>query len=721
MSDPETADAAAILGESFGVTTFPGTLRRLSQSTRAFAARTLAGEVGRSMRPAEFALDPADDAIADPELRAAKAILRIAQEAPLRIVAGELLAGASTLLEAPRHQKPLAGVGSTSHTTIALEQALTCGLRVYRERIAKRVARGELSETQSTFLDAMRICLDAMTIWHDRLMGELAQRIPISTGEEQQIYRAVRQNLERVPERPPQSFREALQSLWFLWEFQRLCGNWSGLGRVDKILGPYLARDLARGSIDLGEARELLAHFWIKGAEWTGAPNGSRGTSGDAQFYQNVILGGIDEDGEQVENSVTYLILDVVEELHISDFPIAVRVSPRTPERLWRRIAEIQRLGGGIVSIYNEDLVIASMTGFGYPLEDARDFTNDGCWEIMVPGKTAFGYRPFDLLPAFQTAMGLDTPPPAAPNCPTFEDLYERFRIAMQCQLEAIWDSCGQSFTGGVPSPLLSLFVEDCIERATPYHSRGARYSVRSPHAGGMPDTANSLQAVKKLIYDEGRLTLAELAEILHANWAGHEDLRREVRRDLVLYGNDDHEADAMLERVYNDYVELCRQHPNCNGVLTPPGISTFGREIAFRDGRTAQPFGTRAGDILAGNLSPTPGTDRLGPTAVVRSFCKVDFERLTCGTPLDLKFHPSGLDGEPGLLSLIGLLKAFVELGGLYLQVDVVDADVLRDAQKHPERYPNLAVRVSGWSARFTTLDETWQNMIIQRTEQAL
>ncbi|MBN2452108.1 MAG: glycyl radical protein, partial [Lentisphaeria bacterium] len=203
-------------------------------------------------------------------------------------------------------------------------------------------------------------------------------------------------------------------------------------------------------------------------------------------------------------------------------------------------------------------------------------------------------------------------------------------------------------------------------------------------------------------------------------NWAGHEDLRREICRDLVLYGNDEAEADAMLVRVYTDYVTLCREQPRCNGVLTPPGISTFGRELAFRDGRAAQPFGSRVGDILASNLSPTPGTDRRGPTAVVRSFCKADFERLTCGTPLDLKIHPSSLRGEACLRSLVGLLQTFVALGGLYLQVDVVDAATLRDAQHHPERYPNLAVRVSGWSARFTTLDQTWQEMIIQRTEHA-
>ncbi|MBT3377036.1 MAG: hypothetical protein HN742_16380 [Lentisphaerae bacterium] len=709
----------AILGENFGVTTFPGTARRLSDETRAFAARVLAGEYGREMHNATFALPEDNDEPADPELRAAEAVMLAARQAPLRIMPGERLVGAAPLLEAAQHRKPAADVASTSHTTIGLGEALLSGLHPYRERIAERASRTDLSPSQTTFLQAMSLCLDAMAVWHGRLMTELNRRITDDDGRELRMYREIRDGLANVPDNPPRTFREAIQSLWFLWEFQRLCGNWSGLGRIDNMLGPFLRRDLVRGEIDLDEARELIAHFWIKGAEWTGARIGSVGSSGDAQFYQNVILGGIDQEGIQVENEVTYLALDVVEELHISDFPIAVRVSQRTPEKLWRRIAEIQRLGGGIVSIYNEDLVIESMTGFGYPLAEARAFTNDGCWEIIVPGKTAFGYRPYDLLPAFQDAMGLGDKSTEPPACNTFEEFYTCFHTNMARQLQAIRDTSRDSFTSGQPSPLLSLFVEDCIERASPYHSRGARYSVRSPHAGGMPDTANSLFAVKKLVYDDERLSLPELRAILQANWEGHEELRQEVRRSLVLYGNDDAEADAMLARVYNDYVALCRAAPESNGVLMPPGISTFGREIAFRDGRMAQPFGTFAGEILASNLSPTPGTDRCGPTAVVRSFCKIDFERLTCGTPLDLKFHPSSLEGRAGLNALVGLLQTFVAEGGLYLQVDVVDADVLRDAQKHPDRYPNLAVRVSGWSARFTTLGQTWQDMIIQRTEQ--
>jgi formate C-acetyltransferase len=234
-----------------------------------------------------------------------------------------------------------------------------------------------------------------------------------------------------------------------------------------------------------------------------------------------------------------------------------------------------------------------------------------------------------------------------------------------------------------------------------------------------LPDVANSLHAIKTLVYDQRRLSLTELVRILRADWVGHEDLRRKVQRDLVLYGNDDPAADNMVQRIFRDYTELCASQPERDGAKLPAGLSTFGRELEYRANRKATAFGTRQGAVLASNFTPTPGTDRHGPTAVVNSVTSVDFRRLPCGTPLDLKFHPSAVAGPEGLEALAGLLRSFVSRGGFYLQVDVVDAATLRDAQKHPERYPNLSVRISGWSARFTTLAHEWQEMIIQRTEQ--
>jgi formate C-acetyltransferase len=712
--------SARQLDDSFGAALQGPPVRRLPEATRRLAARVLLGEYGRRMGRATFSLSAAE-ASASAELRAAHAVMRIAAEAPLFVSAEERLAGAAPLLESAYHQIPVAGVAGTSHITLGFERVLRDGLCSWRPRIAARRAVGDLGAEQAAFLEALERCLDAMAVWHRRLLDELAAQAAVATAAERARLEEVRAALEPVPEKPPRTFREALQALWFLWEFQRLCGNWSGLGRMDKMLGPYLHHDLAESVITLDEARDLLAHFWIKGCEWIGCRQDHGPSRGDAQFYQNVVLGGVDEAGRQVCNEVTFLILDIAEELHISDFPIAVRVNRQTPERLWRRIAEVQRLGGGIVSIYNDELIIQSLVEFGYPLEHARDFANDGCWEVTIPGKTAFAYLPFDLLLVFQNTLGLGPADTVTPDCATFEAFYALFLGKLRQTLEALGVRGEAVYSQGPPSPLLSLLVEDCIESARPYHGRGAHYTVCSPHAGGMPDTANSLYALQHLVFAERRFSLGELADILRRDWEGHEELRQGLRRDLVLYGNDDEAADAMLTRVFTDFVSICRERPRRKGVFMPPGISTFGRELAFRPQRTAQPFGAKAHETLASNLAPTPGTDRRGPTAVIRSFCKQDFSLLTCGTPLDLKFHPGCLGDERGVQALETLLKTFVAQGGFYLQVDVADAGVLREAQAHPERYPNLSVRISGWSARFVTLGREWQDMVIQRTEQRL
>jgi len=715
------AEVQEQLSEDFGVVTGHGTARRLSETTRRLAAKALSGESGRQMRTAEFGLDDGEVGDLDPNLHYARAVMWIAEKAPLLIVPGERIVGAATLLEAAQHRTPITEFGSISHTTIDYETGVRIGCRGLRERVERRLARGDLDESGTAFLQACLTCLGAMRVWHARYVKELEERAGVSSGEEWAAYGAALEGLRRVPENPPGNFREAVQSLWFLHAFQRLCGNWSGVGRIDKILGPYLRQDLDAGRITLDQARELIAHFWIRGCEWIGAEV-ERGGSGDAQFYQNIVLAGVDEEGNDVTNEVTYLVLDVVEELHISEFPVAVRVSRNTPEKLLRRIAEAQRRGGGIVAIYNEDVILPALTRFGYPVSEARKFANDGCWEIIVPGKTAFSYRPFDTLKILQEAIGLGPENLETPDFPDFESLYVAFRRKLADHLEEFHRGADEAYRSGSPAPLLSMFVEDCIARARGYLQRGTHYRVVAPHAGGLPDTANSLLVIKKLVFDEGSIGLQEFLQVLRDNWGGHEELRRDMQQRFTLYGNDDPEADTMLGRVYDDYVELAGLVREREGVLRPPGISTFGREVsAFRESRAATPFGRYRQEVLATNLAPTPGTDQRGPTAVIKSFCSLDFGKLPNGVPLELKIHPAALEGEHGIAVLVSLMRTFVELGGIYLQIDVVDSALLRDAQQHPEKYPNLSVRISGWSARFATLSKEWQDMIIQRTEQML
>jgi len=771
--------------------------RRLSATTHALAQRAQSGEWGRALVDPGLCIDDAPSpppspggrgsrgspssqpssggrGEESPYLRYARAVLLIAREAPLRILPGELVVGSATLLPATRHVTPVYSggkpiFGSTSHTTIGFDHALRVGYAGLRREIEERLAGGALDPRGVDVLSAMLTCLQAASIWHRRHLDLLEERIAASTGEEQAHYRVIRENLADVPERPARTFHQAVQALWFLFCFQRLCGNWSGLGRVDAMLGPYLRRDLKAGRITLDRAREILAHFWIKGCEWIGAPD-AFGGSGDGQYYQNVVLAGVDERGREVANEVTDLVLDVVEELRISDFPIAVRLNRNTPESLLRRIAQVQRLGGGTVAVYNEETVLAGLTRFGYPLSVARRFANDGCWEIIIPGETCFIYRPFDAFLLLQQALGvvgepavsppaganLTAQPPlrqqrgeeaaphpdplpggegegAAPNPsllpggegererqPGFEGIYAAWLARMAAQVEAIHAEADNFARGGEPAPLLSLLVRDCIARGRDYWDRGARYTVFAPHAGGLPDVANSLLAIRRLVFERGEITLPDLVAALRANWEGYEPLRRHVLTTLEGYGNDNAEADALARRVFDDYLALVGRVREREGVLRPPGVSTFGREVGWRAERGAAAHGYRAGEYLATNFSPTPGSDRRGPTAVLRSYCTLGLERLTNGTALELKVHPSGLRGEQGIRALVSLLRGFVEMGGLFMHVDAVDAETLRAAQAHPEQYRNLAVRISGWSARFVTLNREWQDMAINRTQHA-
>ncbi len=692
--------------------------KRLSDKTYILAKRGLGGEFGRQMVNADIKLE--DHIVLDglsEEMKYAQAVMLIAKNAPLRVLPDELIIGSATYREAPYHVTPIHKGGSTSHLTLGFDRILKIGYKGLGAEIEERLSQPGLDDKGVDLLKSMLVCLDAMKAWHERHIELLRELIDKSSGKQKERYRKILDNIAGIPENPPESFYEAVQSLWFMYAFQRLCGNWSGLGRIDEMLGEYLEKDLMAENIAINEAREILAHFWIKGTEWIGV-NESHG-SGDAQHYQNIVLSGIDKNGDDVTNAVTYLVLDIVEELHISDFPVAVRINKNTSEKLLRRIAEAQRMGGGIVSVYNEDVAIKALVDFGYPVEEARCYANDGCWEVIIPGKTAFSYMPFDTLEILQHIIGLNDSSKPIPEFESFDALYEAFQSELSRRIDAIHNHIDNVFSDGHPATLISMFIDGCIEKGRGYYDRGSRYVVLAPHAGGMADTCNSLFVLKKIVFDEKIISFEEFINILRNNWEGNEPLRKMIRNRFDFYGNDSDQADSMMQRLFDDYTDIVWQTPERNGVKRPAGISTFGREIGWRDHRKATAHGFKVGDLLATNFSPTPGTDKYGPTGVIKSYCRMNFERLpNCGT-LELKIHPTCIKDEDGLESMISLLKSFVDLGGFYLNIDIIDSDMLIDAQKNPDKYPNLAVRISGWSARFNTLSKEWQDMIIQRTQQ--
>ncbi len=683
------------------------------------AERALGGEWGRSLVDLPLEISADDLMVVPAEIIYARAVKMIAENAPLRIVPGEMLVGSATLLGATCHNLPVYCQGrfaypSTSHVTLGFDWVMKLGYSGLRKMVNERLACCDLDQNGLDLLNAMTICLDAEAIWRGRYIDLLCE-LASESGRYEEILRT----LQKVPENPPTTFREAIQSLWFMFAFLRLCGNLSGIGRIDEMLGPYLAQDIAAGIITIDEARELVAHFWIKGCEWIGCPVGE---SGDAQYYQNIVLGGINADGDDVTNDVTYLVLDVVEELGISDFPVAVRIGANTPDALLRRIADVQRRGGGIVSVYGEETVIAGLLRFGYRLDEARRFANDGCWEVQVPGATCFGYHPIDILALLQKTIGVVGDRELS-SYPDFESLYLAFRERLSEAVAAFHkmaDDFPRNWPTWSPSPLVSMFTMDCIVRGRSYYDHGARYTALAPHASGLSDTGNSLQAIKRIVYEDRLISIGELVECLRSNWEGQEPLRRRILAREEFYGNDAPEADAVTRRVLGDFVAFVESVRERNGTLRPAGASTFGREIAWRTDRGAIAAGRRAGEVLATNFSPSPGTDTHGPTSVIRSYCGMDLSRLPNGAALELKLLPEDVEGEAGLDAMVALLRGFVRLGGFYMQVDVVSNEVLRDAQENPDKYPNLAVRIAGWSARFSTLSREWQDMIINRTQQA-
>ncbi len=692
---------------------------RLCEKTRAFAWDSLNHKYGHdTWRCDGVSMDDIEkfDSLSPIE-KYDIAIERIAKTAPIRICEGERISGAATLGISITHNVPATYhgqylFGSVSHLTIDFETVLKYGIDHIRREAEAAYEKHKGTEREAFALSCIRT-LDSFKLWHERYLSALKE----------QGYEANYNNLKNVPFSPARDFYEAVQSIWFVFAFVRLCGNWPGIGRIDWLLGEYLERDLAKGVLTIDEAREILAHFFIKGCEWIcGGDYGS----GDAQHYQNILLCGVDENGNEVTNQVTYLVLDIIEELGISDFPTTVRVNSHTDNELLRRVSEVIRYGGGVIAVYNEELVIDSLVSHGYAISEARKFANDGCWEIQIPGKTFFAYSPFDSLQILQNQT-LDS----YSGSVVFEDfdsLYNKYVSDLSSAVKKLFSDrkryefnigCNREYFWEPPTPctVVSIFEGGCIEKGLSYLEGGPTYNVVSPHIGGLPDVVNSLYAIKKLVFEDKKVELKELCHILKNNWEENEPLRMYALNKYKYFGNDSDEVDAIARRLVNDFADICDEVSKGTSYDTPGGISTFGRQLEWSPHRFATPYGKKAGDILSGNFSPTPGTDNEGATAIIKSYCKAGLRRMVSGAALDIKLLPTVVRGEIGLEAIASLIRAFVMLGGHFMQLDIADNELLKAAQERPEDYQNLSVRVSGWNARFVTLNREWQDMIIAQT----
>ena len=586
-------------------------------------------------------------------------------------------------------------------------------------------------------LRAMDITAAALILFaerHAEKADELAaaENNPARRAELLQIAAVCR----HVPAHAPRTFREALQYYWFVHlGVTTELNPWDAFnpGRLDQHLEPFHTRELAAGTLTRETAEELLQCFWIKFNNQPAPPKVGVTAEESSTYtdFAQINTGGLKEDGSDAVNEVTYLLLDVIEEMRLLQPSSSVQLSKKNPDRFIRRAARIIRSGFGQPSIFNADVVVQEMVRQGKTLADARNGGTSGCVETGAFGKENYnltGY--FNLPKILELALNDGRDPqsgkqlgPHTGDPRTFET-YEALFAAYTAQLNHFIEIkirgnqvIERLYALYLPAPFLSLLIDDCIANGRDYHAGGARYNTSYIQGVGLGTITDALSAIKTHVYDQGTLTIGELLDLLDADFQGHERERQMLLNKTPRYGNDDDEADRIMVDVFEAYFQAIDGRPNTRGGQYRINLLPTTCHVYFGSVIGATPDGRFAGKPLSEGISPVQGADRHGPTAVIRSAAKIDHTR-TGGTLLNQKFTPQLLAGDEGLNKLAGLVRTYFKLDGHHIQFNVVDAATLRAAQANPAEYRDLIVRVAGYSDYFCDLGEALQEEIIARTE---
>ncbi len=587
-------------------------------------------------------------------------------------------------------------------------------------------------------LRAMEITADALIHFAER-HADLARRLAKKecNAKRRRELEKVACVCARVPAFAPRDFWEALQHYWFIHLGVIVELNpWDAFnpGRLDQHLYPFYERGRADGTLTDEEARELLQAFWIKFNNQPAPPKVGV-TAEESCTYTDFALintGGVKADGSDAVNELSYLILDVVEEMRLTQPSSMVQISKKTPDRFLKRAVEIIRTGFGQPSVFNTDEIIQELLRQGKLVEDARNGGASGCVETGAFGKESYiltGYFNMPkvleitlnngLDPRTGKKIGLETGDPA--DFISFDELFEAFRKQLDYFVEIKIkgnNTIERLYAEQLPVPFLSLLIADCIAKGKDYNDGGARYNTNYIQGVGLGTTTDSLAAIKYNVFDKRHVTMKELLELLKANFDEDEGFRQRLLNKTPKYGNDEDYADQVMKDVFEVYFGAIDGRPNTKGGCYRINLLPTTVHIYFGKVVGATSDGRKAGEPLSEGVSPVQGADRKGPTAVINSVAKIDHVR-TGGTLLNQKFTPQLLADETGVGKLAQLIRTFFRLDGHHIQFNVVSSGMLRDAQKHPERYRNLIVRVAGYSDYFVDLGVDLQNEIIKRTEQ--
>jgi formate C-acetyltransferase len=586
-------------------------------------------------------------------------------------------------------------------------------------------------------LEAMSIAADGLMIYASRY-AELARSL---AAEEKSPQR--KKELEKiadvcdwVPAHAPRDFWEALQYYWFVHVGVTTEYNtWDSFnpGRLDQHLYPFYKKGLEEGSLTRDGAKELLEAFWVKFNNQPAPPKVgvTAEESGTYTDFALINVGGLKPDGSDGANEVSYLILDVIEEMRILQPSSMVQLSAKNPDSLLLRALKIVRTGFGQPSIFNSDAIIQELMRQGKTVEDARQGGSSGCVEAGAFGHEAYiltGY--FNLPKVLEITLNNGVDPGTGKKIglqtgdPRQFGSFEELMSAFEKQLKHFIDIkirgnnvIEKLYASYLPAPFLSLFIDDCVARGQDYHNGGARYNTRYIQGVGLGTITDMLASLKYNVFDQKAISLEELQQALSQNFNGYERLRDHLLNKTPKFGNDDDYADELARRVFDLYFGLIDGRPTVCGGKYRINLLPTTVHVYFGKVTGATPDGRLAGEPVSEGISPVQGMDRKGPTAVIKSEGKLDHIK-TGGTLLNQKFTPQLLADQEGLEKLKDLIRSYFKLMGHHIQFNVVTAETLREAQKQPEKYRDLIVRVAGYSDYFVDCAKELQDEIIRRTE---
>jgi trans-4-hydroxy-L-proline dehydratase len=590
---------------------------------------------------------------------------------------------------------------------------------------------------KSEELQAMRIAAQTIIRFaeqHAEKLDELAGLEPNETRIQE--LKAMAEICRNVPANAPQNFHEALQYYWFvhLGVVTEL-NPWDSFnpGRLDQHLMPFYQRESAAGTLTREKAVEILQSFWIKFNNHPAPPKVGI-TALESNTYTDfalINLGGLKEDGSDAVNEMSFILLDVIEEMRLLQPGSMVQLSKKNSDLFIDRAVKITKTGFGQPSIFNTDAIIQELTRQGKDIRDARNGGASGCVESGAFGTESYiltGYfnlpkileitlhNGFD--PRTQKQIGLQTGNPE--DFDSYFQLLDAFRRQVNrfANIKVKGSNVIESvFMQHVPTPFLSLIIDDCVATGTDYICGGARYNTNYIQGVGVGTVTDSLTAIRKVVFDDQQFTLPQLVNVLNNNFEGNEMLRYQLIYKTPKYGNDDTEADQQLTDVFDIYYEAVNGRRSPRGATYRINLLPTTCHVYFGSVMQASPDGRKAGQPVSEGISPVQGTDTKGPSAVIKSAAKIDHLR-TGGTLLNQKFSPSFFEDGEAIRKVSQLVRSYFRMDGHHIQFNVVSAEMLRDAQKYPEKYRDLIVRVAGYSDYFNDLGEDLQEEIILRTE---